>query len=203
VTFGLAGVIAVLAQAQERGVQVAGQKQALENMVGCLLEQREFDDAGAYWPAHLPLARWLAPLASFKPDTPFGYVYSRPVVGGEFDLPGLLEGTAGIALVLHAYATKSAPTTEWGHMLPTALTEPPPCTHSWLCGPVKAELGTEPHFRLQLAVAGGAAVLSPSRRLADRRLPARLAALSSSTRRATGPQSWMTATCTPVSNLSP
>lgn len=208
---GLAGVIAVLAQAQERGVQVAGQKQALENMVGGLLEQREFDDAGAYWPAHLPLARWLEPpgrrkqrplparpswchgtpgvamavhraavtarradweqaavesmkamllrpfgdwpmaddalchgwsgvlftvdtlaretgdthlavgrdrlvdivLASFKPDTPFGYVYSRPVVGGEFDLPGLLEGTAGIALVLHAYATKSAPTTEW------------------------------------------------------------------------------------------
>ncbi len=56
-------------------------------------------------------------LRHFEPAAPFGYRYFRPSAGRYFDLPGFLDGAAGIALALHAYATRRAPASGWDTIL--------------------------------------------------------------------------------------
>lgn len=51
----------------------------------------------------------------FDPALPFGYRYYQPVADLHLDLPGLMEGAAGIALALSAYARP--PRTDWDSAL--------------------------------------------------------------------------------------
>ncbi|MEV0278615.1 lanthionine synthetase C family protein [Streptomyces sp. NPDC050610] len=65
--------------------------------------------------AHLP--RLAAPiLDAYNPATPFGFHTHNPRTTPRH-YAGLLLGTAGIALALHAYATNSPPTTTWDSAL--------------------------------------------------------------------------------------
>ncbi|UNZ16034.1 hypothetical protein HC362_01920 [Streptomyces sp. 891-h] len=48
------------------------------------------------------------PLNGFSPESAFGYRYYQPAADLHLDMPGFLDGAAGIALALHAYATDSA-----------------------------------------------------------------------------------------------
>jgi class I lanthipeptide synthase len=52
-------------------------------------------------------------LAAFEPGTPFGFTSSHPRTARPLDRPGFLDGSAGIALALHAYATGQRPRTGW------------------------------------------------------------------------------------------
>jgi hypothetical protein len=52
-------------------------------------------------------------LAAFDPAMPFGFTSQHPRAARPLDRPGFLEGTAGIALVLHEYATGRPPRTGW------------------------------------------------------------------------------------------
>jgi lantibiotic biosynthesis protein len=55
-------------------------------------------------------------VADFDAGAPFGYRYVHP--SGEIsDLPGLLEGVAGIALALHSYASGHSPASGWDSVL--------------------------------------------------------------------------------------
>ena len=66
-------------------------------------------DAGAEWlrrEAARLLARHL--LSAHEPDTPLGYRNTEPT-GTRTDQPGLLDGAAGVALVLLAAATAVEP----------------------------------------------------------------------------------------------
>jgi class I lanthipeptide synthase len=51
----------------------------------------------------------------FDPATPFGYRYHQPIANLSLDLPGLMEGAAGIALALAAYS--APPRTGWDSAL--------------------------------------------------------------------------------------
>ncbi|MFF1823550.1 lanthionine synthetase C family protein [Kribbella sp. NPDC058245] len=51
----------------------------------------------------------------FDPALPFGYRYHQPIANLSLDLPGLMEGAAGIALALAAYL--SPPRTGWDSAL--------------------------------------------------------------------------------------
>ena len=46
----------------------------------------------------------------FDPAAPFGYRYYQPVADLYLDLPGLMEGAAGIALALDTYTRRPRPT---------------------------------------------------------------------------------------------
>ncbi|WP_052432876.1 lanthionine synthetase C family protein [Streptacidiphilus carbonis] len=48
---GIAGPLALLALAWEAGIRVPGQDRAVQRVVDWLLDNRGFDEAGAYWPA--------------------------------------------------------------------------------------------------------------------------------------------------------
>jgi lantibiotic biosynthesis protein len=52
-------------------------------------------------------------LAAFDPDTPFGFTSRYPRAARPLDRPGFLDGSAGIALALHGYATARRPRTGW------------------------------------------------------------------------------------------
>ncbi|MGW4796233.1 lanthionine synthetase C family protein [Nonomuraea sp. NPDC004297] len=52
-------------------------------------------------------------LAGYDPEAPFRYRYRHSLAARDLDRPGFLEGAAGIALALHAYATGDAPATSW------------------------------------------------------------------------------------------
>jgi lantibiotic modifying enzyme len=52
-------------------------------------------------------------LAGYDPDTPFGYRYAQVFAPRPVDRAGFLEGAAGVALALHAYATGQPPRTSW------------------------------------------------------------------------------------------
>jgi hypothetical protein len=52
-------------------------------------------------------------LGGYDPALPFGYRYRAPGLRVAGDRAGLLEGAAGIALALHAYATDTEPVTGW------------------------------------------------------------------------------------------
>ncbi|MGZ0148022.1 lanthionine synthetase C family protein [Kribbella sp. WER1] len=54
-------------------------------------------------------------IARFDPALPFGYRYYQPVADLHLDLPGLMEGAAGIALALSAYTRP--PRTGWDSAL--------------------------------------------------------------------------------------
>ncbi|MET7640648.1 lanthionine synthetase C family protein [Streptomyces sp. NPDC005438] len=56
-------------------------------------------------------------LEGFDPDAPFGYRYYQPAADLHLDLPGLLDGAAGIALALRAYAHRRPPASEWDTLL--------------------------------------------------------------------------------------
>ncbi|MBO8196802.1 lanthionine synthetase C family protein [Streptomyces smyrnaeus] len=56
-------------------------------------------------------------LAGFEPEAPFGYRYRHVLARRALDRPGFLEGSAGIALALHTYASGSAPATSWDSAL--------------------------------------------------------------------------------------
>jgi lantibiotic modifying enzyme len=66
-------------------------------------------------PAYFALADRLAGrvLAGFDPSASFGFRYQHALAPRELDRPGLLEGAAGIALVLHSYAAGQPPRTPW------------------------------------------------------------------------------------------
>jgi hypothetical protein len=49
----------------------------------------------------------------FDDSVPFGYRYVHPSLSLGVHRPGFLEGAAGIALALHAYATGKRPRTNW------------------------------------------------------------------------------------------
>jgi hypothetical protein len=49
----------------------------------------------------------------FDDSVPFGYRYFHPALSLGLNRPGFLEGAAGIALTLHAYATGEPPRTNW------------------------------------------------------------------------------------------
>jgi len=208
---GLAGPLALLALAWKAGFRVPGQYDAVHAMTEWLLQQRQRDDAGWYWPALIPLSHlnnpamdrpqpatvswchgswgtaravilageafarpdWTAAAAevvyavlarcqpdwairdislchgwaavlhqlcrfgwsiphpdlavaaddiarrlidNFRDDAPFGYRY-RHSSGETSDLPGMLEGAAGVALALHAYLTGRPPASGWDSIL--------------------------------------------------------------------------------------
>jgi hypothetical protein len=52
-------------------------------------------------------------VADLDPAVPFGYRVDRLGDSRRLDLPGLLEGAAGVALALHTYATGAPPATGW------------------------------------------------------------------------------------------
>ncbi|MGC4943924.1 lanthionine synthetase C family protein [Kribbella sp. DT2] len=54
---------------------------------------------------------------SFDPGTPFGYRYYQPMADLWLDLPGLMEGAAGVALALDSYARDADPVTGWDSLL--------------------------------------------------------------------------------------
>ncbi|GAA2094761.1 lanthionine synthetase C family protein [Streptomyces albiaxialis] len=56
-------------------------------------------------------------LRGFEPGAPFGYRYFQPAADLHLDMPGFLDGAAGIALALHSYATGSAPASGWDTLL--------------------------------------------------------------------------------------
>ncbi|MFB6719263.1 lanthionine synthetase C family protein [Kribbella sp. NPDC056345] len=56
-------------------------------------------------------------ITAYNPDTPFGYRYYQPMAELWLDLPGLLEGAAGIALALDSYARNADPRSEWDTLL--------------------------------------------------------------------------------------
>ncbi|MFG3254806.1 lanthionine synthetase C family protein [Streptomyces sp. NPDC048172] len=59
-------------------------------------------------------------LAGFEPEAPFGYRYFQPAAGPRglhLDMPGFLDGAAGIALALQTYATGRAPASGWDSLL--------------------------------------------------------------------------------------
>ncbi|MEU4969287.1 glycoside hydrolase family protein [Streptomyces smyrnaeus] len=56
-------------------------------------------------------------LAGFEPEAPFGYRYRHALARRALDRSGFLEGSAGIALALHTYASGSAPATSWDSAL--------------------------------------------------------------------------------------
>ena len=49
----------------------------------------------------------------FDPGAPFGFGYRHRLAARPLDRPGLLEGAAGAALALHAYASAEVPRTPW------------------------------------------------------------------------------------------
>lgn len=53
----------------------------------------------------------------FEPGAVFGYRFYQPSEELYLDLPGFLEGSAGIALALHAYATDRPPASQWDTVL--------------------------------------------------------------------------------------
>ena len=53
----------------------------------------------------------------FDPQRPFGYRYFVPSAELYLDLPGFLEGSAGIALALHGYASQPDPASGWDSVL--------------------------------------------------------------------------------------
>jgi hypothetical protein len=53
----------------------------------------------------------------FDPAAPFGFRYRHPLAARPLDRPGFLEGAAGIALALDAYATGRPPATAWDSAL--------------------------------------------------------------------------------------
>ncbi|UNZ21267.1 lanthionine synthetase C family protein [Streptomyces sp. 891-h] len=56
-------------------------------------------------------------LRGYVPESPFGYRYYQPAADLYLDMPGFLDGAAGIALSLHAYATDSLPASGWDTLL--------------------------------------------------------------------------------------
>lgn len=52
-------------------------------------------------------------LADFDTDAPFGYRFPHPRAERPLDRPGFLDGAAGVALALHAYAVDRPPRTLW------------------------------------------------------------------------------------------
>ncbi|WP_405803020.1 lanthionine synthetase C family protein [Streptomyces sp. NBC_01187] len=56
-------------------------------------------------------------LRGFEPDSLFGYRYFQPAADLYLDMPGLLDGAAGIALVLHAYANGRPTASGWDTLL--------------------------------------------------------------------------------------
>ncbi len=52
-------------------------------------------------------------LGHFEPAAPFGFRAAMPPIPEPVDLPGFLEGAAGIALAMHAYATGGPSATGW------------------------------------------------------------------------------------------
>ncbi len=59
--------------------------------------------------------------SAHRPGLPFGYVYNQPVLGpgvrNAIHRAGFLEGSAGIALALHAYLGDHAPASPWNAAL--------------------------------------------------------------------------------------
>ncbi|GAB2857990.1 lanthionine synthetase C family protein [Actinoallomurus bryophytorum] len=53
----------------------------------------------------------------FDEKEPFGFAYIHPRTKRKHDRPGFLEGAAGIALALHAYAGGEPPVTNWDAVL--------------------------------------------------------------------------------------
>jgi hypothetical protein len=53
----------------------------------------------------------------YDPANVFGYRFYQPTGDLYLDLPGFLEGSTGVALALHAYATGRAPASEWDTVL--------------------------------------------------------------------------------------
>jgi len=56
-------------------------------------------------------------LRGFDPTSPFGYRYFQPAADRYLDMPGFLDGAAGIALALHTYATDRPPASGWDTLL--------------------------------------------------------------------------------------
>ncbi|QID39552.1 lanthionine synthetase C family protein [Streptomyces albus] len=56
-------------------------------------------------------------LGGFTPAAPFGYRYHQPAARLHLDMPGFLDGAAGIALALHSYAAGRAPASGWDTLL--------------------------------------------------------------------------------------
>ncbi|WP_222853537.1 lanthionine synthetase C family protein [Fodinicola acaciae] len=52
-------------------------------------------------------------LDAYDPGSPFGFRYVQSVAPRPADRPGFLDGAAGVALALHAYATGVPPRTSW------------------------------------------------------------------------------------------
>lgn len=53
----------------------------------------------------------------YDPANVFGYRFYQPAGELYLDLPGFLEGSAGVALALHAYATNRPPASQWDTVL--------------------------------------------------------------------------------------
>ncbi|NSC25263.1 lanthionine synthetase [Streptomyces albus subsp. chlorinus] len=56
-------------------------------------------------------------LDGFDAGAPFGYRYHQPAADLLLDMPGFLDGAAGIALALHAYATDRPSVSGWDTLL--------------------------------------------------------------------------------------
>lgn len=54
-------------------------------------------------------------LELYRPDAPFGFHWYYH--GTPYDLPGFLDGAAGVLLALHGYAAATAPASEWDSAL--------------------------------------------------------------------------------------